>query len=115
MGNRNELAEKLELIGGMFEIDGMNELLDKFDEKDAKGNRKRISPVKYNAIVIQMESLLMKGNQDVADRVVAMGREISLEEVAAMNDAEYAGALKDVLMKDVLGFFASSAPSAGRK
>lgn len=116
MGNRNELAEKLELVGGMFEIDGMTELLRKFEpEEDGKGNKKTISPVKFNAVVIQVESLLMKGNQAVADKIVAMNRQISLEEVAAMDDTDYANALKAAILKDVLGFFASSASTDGKK
>lgn len=116
MGNRNELAEKLELIGGMFEIDGIPELLRKFDpEEDEKGKKKQLNPVKVNAIVIQVESLLMKENPDVADRLVAMNRKISLEEAAALEDSDYANTLKKAIITDVLGFFASSASSDGKK
>ena len=116
MGNRNELAEKLELIGSMFEIDGMSELLKKFEpEKDEKGENKPFSAVKFNAIVIQVESLLMKNNQAVADKIIAMSRGISGEEVAKLDDAEYANALKTAIVTDVIGFFGSSPSSDGRK
>lgn len=104
---RNELAEKLELIGSMFEIDGMSELL----EKMGKG----MNPVKFSAIVIQIESLLMKGNKKTADGIIAMSKKISIEEVEKMEDAEYAAALKDAIITDVMGFFASSPRSDGKK
>ena len=116
MGNRNELAEKLELVGSMFEIDGMSELLKKFDpEKDENGKNKPFSAVKFNAIVIQVESLLMKNNQAVADKIIAMNRDITLEDVGKLDDAGYANALKTAIITDVLGFFASSPSSDGRK
>ena len=116
MENRNELAEKLELVGSMFEIDGMTELLKKFDpEKDEKGNNKPIGAVKFNAIVIQIESLLMKNNQEVADKIIMMNQQISEEEVGKMGDADYANALKSAIITDVMGFFASSPSSDGRK
>ena len=113
---RNGLAEKLELVGSMFEIDGMSELLRKFDpEEDEKGNRKPINPVKFNAVVIQVASLLLKNNQVVADRIIAMSREIPIEEVGKLEDGDYANALKSAIITDVLGFFASSPASDGRK
>ena len=116
MGNRNELAEKLELVGSMFEIDGMSELLRKFDsETDKNGEKVPINPVKFNAVVIQISGLLMKGNQDVADKIIAMSRGITEEEVGKLEDAEYANALKSAIITDVLGFFASSPASDGRK
>lgn len=116
MSNRKDLAEKLELVGSMFEIDGMNELLKKFDtETDEKGNRKPISPVKFNAVIIQIESLLMKGNQDVADKIIAMNLGITEEEAGKLEDAEYANALKKAIITDVLGFFASSPSTATQK
>lgn len=116
MGNRNELAEKLELVGSMFEIDGMSDLLRKFDtEEDGKGAKKPINPVKFNAVVIQIESLLMRGNQHAADKIISMSRGISEEEVEKLDDADYANALKSAIITDVLGFFASSPSSAGRK
>ena len=104
---RNELAEKLEVIGSIFEIDGMNELLSKFD--------KNMGNVKFNAVVIQIESLLMKKAPEVADRFIAMKNGITQEDVDKMDDAEYFSALKDAIISDVLGFFASSQPSGGRK
>ena len=116
MAKRNELAEKLELVGSMFEIDGMNDLLKKFDpEKDEKGNSRPIGAVKFNAIVIQIESLLMKHNQAVADKIIAMNRDITLDEVGKLDDADYANALKHAIITDVMGFFASSPSSDGRK
>lgn len=116
MANRNELAEKLELVGSMFEIDGMSDLLKKFDvEEDENGKKKPINPVKFNAVVIQIESLLMKGNQNVADKIIAMSRGISEEEIDKLGDAEYTNALKSAIITDVLGFFASSPSSDGRK
>ena len=116
MGNRNELAEKLELVGSMFEIDGMSDLLRKFDtEEDAKGNKKPLNPVKFSSVIIQIEGLLMKSNQDVADRIIAMSRGISVEEVGELGDAEYANALKSAIITDVMGFFASSPSSDGGK
>ena len=116
MGNRNDLAEKLELVGSMFEIDGMNDLLKKFEsEKDEKGNSKPIGAVKFNAIVIQIESLLMKNNPAVADRIIAMNKGISAEEVGKLDDAAYANALKTAIITDVMGFFASSPSSDGKK
>lgn len=105
--NRNKLAEKLEVVGGMFEIDGMSDLLAKFEPG--------MSNMKFGAVLIQVESLLMKENQHVADKIVAMNKEISLEEVAKMDDVDYTNALKGAIVTDVLGFFASSAPSDGRK
>lgn len=107
MEKRNALAEKLEVIGGMFEIDGMSNLLGKFDPG--------MNSVKFNAVVIQIESLLMKENQKVADKIIAMSREIPLEKVKEMEDAEYANALKTAIITDVMGFFASSPHTDGKK
>ena len=104
---RNELAEKLEVIGSIFEIDGMNELLSKFD--------KNMGNVKFNAVVIQIESLLMKKAPEVADRLIAMKNGITQEDVDKMDDAEYSSALKDAIISDALGFFASSPRSDGKK
>lgn len=104
---RNELAEKLELIGGMFEIDGMSDLLEKLTPG--------MNPVKFSAVIIQVESLLMKNNKAAADGIVAMSKKIKIEEVEEMNDAEYASALKDAIITDVMGFFASSPRSGGKK
>ena len=104
---RNELAEKLEVIGSIFEIDGMSELLSKF-EKD-------MGSVKFNAVVIQIESLLMKKAPGVADRLIAMKNGITQEDVDKMDDAEYSNALKDAIITDALVFFASSPRSDGKK
>lgn len=107
MEKRNALAEKLEVIGGMFEIDGMSNLLSKFDPG--------MNSVKFNAVVIQIESLLMRENQKIADKIIAMSREIPLEKVKEMDDAEYANALKAAIITDVMGFFASSPHTDGQK
>ena len=104
---RNELAEKLELIGGMFEIDGMSDLLEKLEPG--------MNQVKFSAVIIQIESLLVKNGKKTADGIVAMSKKISIEEVEKMDDAEYAGALKDAIIMDVMCFFASSPRSAGKK
>ena len=104
---RNELAGKLELIGKLFEIDGMSDLMEKFEA--GMGN------LKFSAIVIQVESLLMKENQDVADKLIAMNKGISEQDVEKMDDSEYANALRIAILEDVIGFFASSPRSAGKK
>ena len=105
--NRNELAEKLEIIGGMFEIDGMNELLGKFEAG--------MNTVKFNAVIIQIESLLMRENQQLADKIILIKKGISEEELDKLDDAEYANALKESILTDVMGFFASSPRTAGKK
>ena len=116
MNTRNELAEKLELVGAMFEIDGMSELLKKFTpETDEHGKPKPFNQVKFNSIVIQIESLLMKGNQETADKIVAMSTGTTLDEVDKLDDAEYARLLKQAIITDVMGFFASSPSSDGKK
>jgi len=104
---RNELAGKLELIGEVFEIDGMTELLGKFDAK--------MKPVKFSAVVIQIESLIIKEAPKTADKLVAMKLGITEEETENLDDAEYTNALKDAIIGDVLGFFASSPRTDGQK
>ena len=116
MSNRNELAEKLELVGAMFEIDGMSELLKKFTpETDEKGKPVPINQVKFHSIVIQIESLLMKNNPGAADKIVSMNTGKSTEEVGEIDDAEYARLLKNAIITDVLGFFGSSPATDGKK
>jgi len=97
---RNNLAEKLEIIGSIFEIDGMSKLLDKF--------KKDQNIVQFNAIVIQIESLLLKNNAELADRVVGISLGKTAEEVGKLSDSEYAVALRNAITGDVMGFFASS-------
>lgn len=104
---RNELAEKLELIGSIFEIDGMDKLVNKFT--------KGISIIKYNAITIQIESLLLKKNPEVAEQLVAAHLEKTVDEIEELSDAEYAVALRDAITTDVIGFFASSPHTDGQK
>lgn len=103
---RADLAEKLEIIGQIFEIDGMAELLGKF-EKD-------MSPVKFSAVMIQVAGLLFKENKNVADKIVGMNRGISDKDVQAMDDGAYATALRDAIATDVMGFFAQSPNSDGK-
>lgn len=107
MTERNELAEKLELIGRMLEIDGMTELLGKFQPG--------MSNVAANAAVIRIESLLMKKDQDLSDKLIAASLNMKPEEIAKMDDAEYANALKIAVTRDALGFFASSPRTDGKK
>ena len=104
---RADLAEKMEIIGQVFEIDGMSDLLNKF-EKD-------MNQVKFSAVVIQVTGLLLKENKHVADKIIAMNRSISDKEVQEMEDAQYAMALRDAILTDVMGFFASSPRSDGKK
>lgn len=104
---RNDLAEKLEIIGRVFEIDGMDKLVNKFE--------KGISIIKTNAITIQIESLLLKTDKTIADKLVASNRGITQEEVEKMGDADFAIALRDAITIDVLGFFASSQHTDGQK
>ena len=104
---RTDLAEKMEIIGQVFEIDGMSDLLGKFD--------KGMNNVKFSAVVIQVSGLLLKNNKPVADKIIAMSREISEEKVQEMEDSQYATALRDAIITDVMGFFASSPRSDGKK
>lgn len=105
--NRNKLAEKMEIIGQVFEIDGMNELLDKFD--------KNMNQVKFSAIIIQISGLLLKDNKKLADKIVGMSKGITEKDVHEMADNVYATALRDAIITDVMGFFASSPNSDGQK
>lgn len=103
---RADLAEKLEVIGQVFEIDGMADLLGKF-EKD-------MNPVKFSAVVIQVAGLLFKANKRLADRIIGMSRGISDKAVQELDDARYATALRDAIVTDVMGFFAQSPNSDGK-
>lgn len=104
---RNDLAEKLEIIGKIFEIDGMSDLLGKFE--------RGMNTVKFSAVIIQVSGLLLKENKEVADRIIAMHKEIKVEEVHKMEDSEYATALRDAIITDVLGFFGSSPHTDGKQ
>ena len=104
---RTDLAEKMEVIGQVFEIDGMNELLGKFE--------KGMSPVKFSAVVIQVSGLLLKTNKGCADKIISMYKEISLEDVQKLDDGEYGNALKNAIITDVMGFFGSSQRSDGKQ
>lgn len=107
INNRNDLADKMELVGQVFEIDGMTELLVKFD--------KGMNNVKFNAVVIQISALLLKKNKPLADKILAMSPDMDDEKVQAMDDAEYAQALRNAIIVDIMGFFASSPHSDGKK
>ena len=113
---RMDLAEKMEIIGQVFEIDGMNELLKKYDAgEDEKGNKVPISMVKFNAVTIQVSAKLLKANKGLADKIIAMSLDEKDEFVQGLDDATYAQALRNAIIKDVMGFFASSQPSDGKK
>ena len=105
--DRNELAEKLEIIGNLFEIDGMDALVNKYE--------KGISLVKFNAITIQIEALLLKANKKIADELIAKNMGVSIEEVEKFDDAEYSTSLRNAIITDVMGFFASSQRMDGQK
>lgn len=112
---RTDLAEKMEIIGRIFEIDGMNELLNKFEQTDKKGEKKQISIVKFNAVVIQVSALLLKTDKSLADKIIAMSLEEDDKAVQELDDADYATALRNAIIKDVMGFFASSQRTDGQK
>lgn len=107
MNNRNDLAERMELVGELFEIDGMEELVKKYE--------KGMKIVKFNAVTIQISSLLLRENKRLADRIIALGEGITQEEVDELDDATYANKLKTLIVTDVMGFFASSPSSDGGK
>lgn len=107
MSNRADLAEKMEIIGQVFEIDGMNELLGKYETG--------MTRVKFNAVTIQVSGKLLKQNKKLADRIIAMSLEESIEKVEEMDDVTYANALKNAIIRDVMGFFVSSPPTDGQK
>ena len=107
VNNRADLAEKMEIIGRIFEIDGMTELLNKYQSG--------MSTVKFNAVTIQVSALLLKNSKDLSDRIIAMSLEEPDEEIQKLDDAAYATALRNAIIRDVMGFFASSQPSDGKK
>lgn len=115
MNNRSELAEKMEIIGLIFEIDGMPELLKKYESGvDENGNRVPINMVKFNAVTIQVSALLLKVNKDLCDKLIAMSMGTEEKTVQELDDGTYAQALRNAIITDVMGFFASSQPSAGK-
>lgn len=114
--SRADLAEKMEIIGRIFEIDGMTDLLKKFEPtEDKDGKKKPIGTVRFNAVVIQISALLLKNDKDLSDKVIAMSLEEPEEKIQELDDGEYAQALRNAIIRDVMGFFASSQPSGGRK
>ena len=76
MNERKELAEKMELIGTLFEIDGMSELLGKYEAG--------MNSVKFSAVTIQVSGLLLKEKKGVADMVIDMSKNITVEDVQKM-------------------------------
>ena len=111
MGNeinlRTGLADKMEVVGQIFEIAGLPEVLGKYEAG--------MDTVKFNAVTIQVSSLLLRKNKALADRIIAMTLEETDESVQEMDDGTYAAALRNAIIKDVLGFFASSPRTAGQK
>ena len=105
--NRVDLAEKMEIIGQVFEIDGMTELLAKY--------KAGMTTVKFNAVTIQVSALLLKNNKELSDKIIAMSLEEKDDAVQKMDDATYAQALRNAIIRDVMGFFVSSQPSDGKK
>jgi len=105
--DRNQLAEKMEIIGQVFEIDGMSEMLNKY--------KAGMPTVQFNAVTIQVSGLLLKTNKELSDRIIAMSLDETDETVQGMDDAEYALALRNAIIRDVMGFFVSSPRSGGQK
>ena len=104
---RNKLAEKMEIVGQVFEIDGMTELLTKFEAG--------MPPVKFNAVVIQITALLLKENKQLADKILSTNEGMDMEKVQKLDDGEYAKQLRNAILTDIMGFFASSPRSDGKK
>lgn len=107
MKHRAELADKLEVLGEMFENDGMAALMNKFEAG--------MSTIRFNAVVIQIEGLLMKTNPGLAGRLICMSSGKTQDDVDKMTDQEFALGLRDAIITDVMGFFASSPHTDGRK
>lgn len=105
--NRADLAEKMEIIGQIFEIDGMSELLSKY--------KAGMTPIQFNAVTIQVSGLLLKTDKEISDKIIAMSLDETDETVQEMDDATYANALKNAIIKDVMGFFVSSPSTDGTK
>ena len=107
MTERKDLSEKLEIIGSIFEIDGMEALVSKYEAG--------MGIVKFNAITIRIEALLLKENRAVADELIAKNKGITEEEVDKMDDGEYSLALRNAILTDVVGFFPSSQHTDGQR
>lgn len=113
---RTDLAEKLEVIGQLFEIDGMKELLAKFDPgTDEKGKKLPVDPVKFSAVLIQVSALMLRENPEACDKIIHMNRGLTQAEIDKLDDAEYSNALKTAITRDVLGFFGSSRSTEEQK
>lgn len=104
---RRQLAEQLEIIGEMLEVEGVEPLLEKF--------KPGMNVLHINAIALQICAVVLGKRKEVADRLVAMHKNCSVEEIAGMDDAEYSLALKNAILGDALGFFGSSQRTAGKK
>ena len=105
--NRKDLAEQLEIIGEMLEIDGVSDLLAKF--------RPGMNTLHINAITLQICSLLLSKRKATADKLVAMHKGCTIEEANEMDDAAFSIALRDAVLGDALCFFGSSPATGGRK
>lgn len=108
---RKDLAEALELVGGVFDIDGMAELAAKAE----KAAKEQASQARILAISYKMEALLMQKDPGLADRLVAWHMGKSVEEAAQLEDAEYGRQLRDTVVADVCGFFGLSPRTDGTK
>lgn len=97
MNERTGLAEKLELIGSLFEIDGVEEQLGKL--------KAGMSIFAINAITTRVESILLKADKELADRLVAAYRQIDLEQVNEYSDKDYTITLREAILTEVIGFF----------
>lgn len=98
MSNRADIADQLELIGDVMEIEEIVDVLGKFEKGDGI--------YKVNARVMKIEGILLRNNKTAADKLVAMANDKSIDEVDAMNDKDYTKALRDAILTEVLGFFA---------
>ncbi len=106
MQRRTELADKLEVVGRVFEITGMAELLDKLEPG--------INNVRFNSIVIQIAAKLMKEDQQLAEQIIAMREELTEEQVQELDDGAFALALRNAIITDVMGFFGSLGHTGGK-
>lgn len=105
--NRENLAEKLEIIGEMLEIDGVSDLLARF--------KPGMNTLQINAITLQICAILLKNRSGVADKLIIGHCGCTVEEAEEMDDAAYSIALRDAVLGDALCFFGSSPAMGGRK
>ena len=94
---RENLAEQLEMIGELFEIEQITPLLMRY--------KNGMSGQQFNALTLQVCSVVMKQNKGLCDRLIAKNKNIDLDAVQELDDAEYSLAMREAITKDVLGFF----------